>query len=103
LRKRQYDNVGGVIRWEHDDYTDGFVYTTVAAAQTLQCTMPGQGDQFRSTFTQEFVIGNRVTPCSRNSSSGVNGCTFWENSYGFGMAFLADGGFTHHTQQTILK
>jgi RHS repeat-associated protein len=62
LRKRQYDNVGGVLTLKNTtDYVDGFVYTTVTSTQTLSYfSMPEGRVMYSSgTLTQEYTINDQ--------------------------------------------
>jgi len=88
LRKRQYDNVGGVAQLQHTtDYVDGFVYgATGAGADTLNYmpTPEGRAIKVGSTFSYEYVITDQqgnVRMTFDNTGTGGTAKAKQENSY----------------------
>jgi len=83
IRKRQYDNVGGVLTLQNTtDYIDGFVYLN----GTLQYFPMPEGRVLNSagTLSREFTIADQqgnVRICFDNTGTGGTAQTRQENSY----------------------
>ena len=87
IRKRQYDNVSGVATLINTtDYIDGFVYTTVASAQTLQYFAMPEGRILNNsgTLSPQYNISDwqgNVRIAFDNSGTSSTAKVVQENSY----------------------